>query len=68
MLERIIRNEPWDYLKIGKFYNDNTYIMHVIEHRLEYAGNSFGIKIPTTEIAYIAEIFLPEIKNNIHNE
>ena len=68
MLERIIRNEPWDYLKIGKFYNDNTYIMHVIEHRLEYAGNSFGIKIPTTEIAYIAEIFLPEIKSNINNE
>ena len=42
--------------------------MHVIEHRLEYAGNSFGVKIPTTEIAYIAEIFLPEIKNNINNE
>lgn len=44
------------------FYEENTYLIHVIEHNLEYAGNSFSIKIPVTELAYVSEIFLFEIK------
>lgn len=62
MLERIIKNECWEYPKIKHFYEENTYLIHVIEHNLEYAGNSFSIKIPVTELAYVSEIFLFEIK------
>ena len=32
--------------------------MHTVEHKLEYAENIFGIKIPASEIAYVTEIFL----------
>lgn len=60
MLERIIRNEAWSYSKINKFYKENAYIMNVVEHRIEYAGNAFGVKIPNTEIVYVAEIFVAE--------
>lgn len=60
MLERVISKETWNYQKINSFSNDNSYIMHVVEHNLEYAEDSFGIKIPATEIAYVTEIFLPE--------
>ena len=62
MLERIIKNECWEYPKIKHYYEENTYLIHVIEHNLEYAGNSFSIKIPVTELAYVSEIFLFEIK------
>lgn len=60
MLERVISKETWNYQKINSFFNDNSYILHVVEHNLEYAEDSFGIKIPATEIAYVTEIFLPE--------
>ena len=62
MLERVIKNEPWEYKKVNQFYKDHSYLIHVIQQNLEYAGNSFGISIPATELAYISEIFLPEFK------
>ena len=60
MLERVIKNETWDYQKLNQFIKINYYIMHIAEHNLEYAESSFGIKIPSSEIAYITEIFIPE--------
>lgn len=62
MLERAIRKETWEYPKISRLYSNHAYLMHVVEHRLEYAGSSFGVKIPASEIAYIAEIFLQDVK------
>lgn len=61
MLERVIKNEPWDFQKLNIFMQQNYHIMHVIEHKLEYAADSFGIKIPSSEIAYVAQIFLLEV-------
>lgn len=58
MLERIIRNEAWDYQKSHIFMKENSYILHVIEHGLEFAANSFGIKIPLSELIYVTQIFL----------
>ena len=66
MLERVIKNEPWDFQKIRSFYKENAYLIHVIEHNLEYAGDSFGIKIPGPELAYVAQIFLPEFKGELN--
>ncbi len=34
--------------------------MHIVEHRLEYAADTFGVKIPSNEIAYVVQIFLLE--------
>ena len=31
-----------------------------LEHRLEYAADTFGVKIPSNEIAYVVQIFLLE--------
>ena len=60
MLERIIRNETWDYQKSHLFMKENSYMIHVIEHGLEFAANSFSIKIPLSELIYVTQIFLPE--------
>lgn len=58
MLERAIRGEPWTYSRLNGFTNEHYELMCTVEHKLEYAENIFGIKIPAGEIAYIAEIFL----------
>lgn len=67
MLERVIKNETWDYQKLNQFIKTNYYIIHIVEHNLEYVESNFGIKIPSAEIAYITEIFIPEtdVKNNM---
>lgn len=58
MLERAIRGESWNYSRLSQFTNEHYELMNLIEHKLEYAENIFGIKIPASEIAYITEIFL----------
>lgn len=58
MLERAIRKDTWNYSKLNSFTNEHSELMHLVEQKLEYAENIFGIKIPASEIAYIAEIFL----------
>ena len=58
MLERVIRNETWSFQKINVFSNEHYDLMHIIEHRLEEAADSFGIKIPSSEVVYVTQIFL----------
>lgn len=58
MLERAIRGESWSYSRLSGFTNEHHELMNLIEHKLEYAENIFGIQIPASEIAYITEIFL----------
>lgn len=58
MLERAIRGESWNYSRLSGFTNEHHELMNLVEHKLEYAENIFGIKIPSSEIAYITEIFL----------
>lgn len=58
MLERVIRNQPWEYSRINTFIENNATIFHIVEKNLEYASNRFDIVIPSSEIAYITEIFI----------
>ncbi|MDR1771978.1 MAG: sigma 54-interacting transcriptional regulator [Hungatella sp.] len=58
MLERAIRGETWSYSRLNGFTTENHELMYTVEHKLEYAENIFGIKIPASEIAYITEIFM----------
>ena len=64
MLERVIKNETWEYQKLNTFVSTNHKLMHIIEHSTEYLCNILGIKIPTSELAYIAQIFLLEKEEN----
>ncbi len=58
MIERVIRKEPWDYQHLNSFSLKNYQLMHHVEHSLEYASDTFSLKIPSTELAYVTEIFL----------
>ena len=61
MLERVIKNDTWEYKKINQFYKENSYLIHVVEQNIEIVGNAFDIIIPSNEIAYVCEIFLPNL-------
>ncbi len=65
MLERVIRNEPLTYIKLKQFTNENYRLMSTIEKYLSYAANTFGVAIPSSEIAFITEIFVNYIATNI---
>ena len=58
MLERVLKNEPWEFQKINTFISNNHKLIHIVEHSLEYIANTIGVKIPASEIAYVAQIFL----------
>ena len=58
MLERIIKNNPLQYYQLKQFTNNNHNLMDVIAESLVGAENTFDIHIPSSEIAYLAEIFL----------
>ena len=57
MLERVIKNEPWQYNRIKKYIDNHHSLMFSIEKAFEPVNNIYGIKIPQTELAYVAEIF-----------
>ena len=56
--ERIIKNNPLQYYQLKQFTNNNHNLMDVIAESLVGAENTFDIHIPSSEIAYLAEIFL----------
>ncbi|MEG2549863.1 MAG: sigma 54-interacting transcriptional regulator [Erysipelotrichaceae bacterium] len=58
MLERVIKNEPWDYMKLNTFINKNHNLMNIVEQNLSLANELYQIKIPSSELAYITEIFM----------
>ncbi|MEG0289863.1 MAG: sigma 54-interacting transcriptional regulator [Erysipelotrichaceae bacterium] len=58
MLERVIKNEPWDYLKLSTFINTNHNLMNTVEQSLSLANELYQIKVPSSELAYITEIFM----------
>ena len=58
MLERVIKNETWEFQKINTFISSNHKLIHIVEHSFEYISNLLGVKIPAEEIAYVAQIFL----------
>lgn len=70
MLERVIRAASLEYMKLKRFVNENSELMLLLEKRMAYPSEIFGITIPTSELAYIAEIFLPYLKKDdyVHGE
>ena len=56
MLERVIKNETWEFQKINTFISSNHKLIHIVEHSFEYISNLLGVKIPAEEIAYVAQI------------
>lgn len=59
MLERVIRGEPLKYAGLRGFVNAHGALMFLLERQLAYAGEVFGVTLPSCELAYVAEIFLP---------
>lgn len=57
MLERTIRNDALSHPKLKQFINENYRLMSVVEKHLTTVANTFGIRIPAGEIAYVTEIF-----------
>lgn len=58
MIERIIRNIPLPYYQLKQFTNAHHQLMDTIAQSLTIVSDTFGISIPSSEIAYLAEIFL----------
>jgi len=57
MLERIIKKEPLAYVKLKQFTSSNNQIFNTVERNLSYTAEVFGVIIPSSEVAYITEIF-----------
>lgn len=59
MLERLIRGYPLHYSKLKSFVTQHNSLLNLIEQQMKYPAEVFGITIPTNELAYVAEIFIP---------
>lgn len=58
MVERIVRNVSLPYYQLKQFTNTNHQLMDIIAQSLTVVSDTFAISIPSSEIAYLAEIFL----------
>ena len=58
MIERVISSDPLNYPSLRRFLSKNGKVISVIQKHLEPVANTFGITLPASEIAYLAEIFL----------
>lgn len=58
MLERLIRGNMLRYDTLKQFISEHSAVFSTVENRMSYPAESFGVNIPASEIAYIAEIFL----------
>lgn len=61
MLERLIQGEPLRYDRLKVFVNQNASLMNELERQMQYPCEVFGVSIPASELAYVAEIFIPYI-------
>lgn len=59
MLERLIQGDALRYDRLKVFVNQNADLMNELERQMQYPSEVFGVSIPASELAYVAEIFLP---------
>ena len=59
MLERLILGEPLAYDRLKFFVNQHGALVNELERQMRYPAEVFGVFIPASELAYVAEIFLP---------
>lgn len=64
MLERVIKGEPLKYPRLKAFINSHPALMGCIDRHLVCGEEVFGVPVPASEKAYIAEIFLPYQKTD----
>ena len=62
MLERVIKKEPLNYHHLKKFSNEHHNLMDIIAKSLTAAQNTFDLIVPSSEIAYLSEIFLEGVE------
>lgn len=58
MIERLIRKEPLKYPHLKAFINDHSQEFQVLGKALRPLEQSFGIHVPSSEVAYLVEVFL----------
>lgn len=58
MIERSIRKEFLDYPHLKSFLNQHHQAFRIVGNAMRPIEQSYGIHIPTSEIAYLVEIFL----------
>lgn len=58
-LERCIRKEPFNYPKSRSLIKANPYLYNVLEENFKIIKEIFSVQIPSTEMGYIIEMFLP---------
>lgn len=61
MIERVIKKEAWDNRRLKQYLGQNHKLLDTVEQGFEYAVSSLDIKIPQTELVYVAEMFEPYI-------
>lgn len=61
-LERCIRKEPFNYPKSRSLIKANPYLYNVLEENFKIIKEIFSVQIPSTEMGYIIEMFLPYIQ------
>ena len=54
--------DVWENSRLNKFIASNTDLMNTVSFELEYANSVFGIRIPQTELVYVAEMYLPYLQ------
>lgn len=62
MLERLILGDPLPYDRLKFFVNQYASLMNELERQMKYPAEVFGVFIPASELAYVAEIFLPYLQ------
>ena len=62
MIERVIRKEAWDNRRLKQYLSQNHRLLDTVEQGFEYAISSLDIKIPQTELVYVAEMFEPYVQ------
>lgn len=60
-LERCIRKEPYAYPKARSLIKNNSDLYNILDKNLKILNEIFSIQIPTGEMGFIIEIFLPYI-------
>ena len=58
MLERLISGNAFKYERLKSFTNEHGEVYICVEKRMRYPAEVFGVTIPATEIAYVAELFV----------
>lgn len=59
MFERVIKKEPFAYQKLRSFINRYSRLMALLDKHISSSADVFGISVPSAELAFVAEIFIP---------